>query len=377
MPGIYIHIPFCKQACHYCNFHFSTQLTLQQPLLAAIHQEIILRKGYLGNVPINTIYFGGGTPSILPVEEIKKLLGAIYANFEVADDAEITLEANPDDLTKEKLLALKAAGINRLSIGIQSFREEDLKFMNRAHNAVEAEQCVKYAHEAGFDNISIDLIYGTPSMDENAWIENLQKAIALKVPHLSAYCLTVEPKTALDSFVKKGTAPPIDEALAERHFQLLLQHTAQAGYEHYEISNFALPNHYSRHNTSYWTGAHYLGLGPSAHSFNGTHRQWNVANNPQYIKAVTANAPFSEEEELSIADQYNEYLMTSLRTMWGADLELIEKRFGEEYLEQLEEDILPALLTGYIEKKGNHLILSASGKFLADGIISDLFEVED
>lgn len=377
MAGIYLHIPFCKQACHYCNFHFSTQLGLADAVLGAMHLELEQRKQELAGQTIQTIYFGGGTPSILPIGAIEGLLATIAKHYTLGNDLEITLEANPDDLTPQHLTNLKQTGINRLSIGIQSFHDEDLRFMNRAHNATEAEQCVTMAQDRGFADISIDLIYGTPTMDDQAWADNLQRALALDVPHISAYSLTVEPRTALDSFIRKGKVPPLDETAAARQFLQLVQATTGKGYQHYEISNFALPGRYARHNTSYWTGAHYLGVGPSAHSYNGTTRRWNVANNAHYAKEVPTGTAYYETETLTPTDQYNEYLMTSLRTMWGVDMTTVAQRFGNAKRQLLEAQLAPYLQAGQLVLIDHHLRLTNEGKLLADGIISDLFELAD
>lgn len=286
MAGIYLHIPFCKQACYYCNFHFSTSLAQKDAMVQAILREIQLQQNYLDGLAVSSIYFGGGTPSILPEEDLQALLQALHQHFNITPDAEITLEANPDDLTAAKLAALKAAGINRLSIGVQSFHEEDLQWMNRAHNSQQATQCITLAQAAGFENITIDLIYGGPTLSDEGWAANVQQAIALKVPHLSCYALTVEAGTALDHFIKKKKMAAVDTDKAARHFEQLMQWMQAAGYEHYEISNFALPGWHSRHNSSYWQGKSYLGIGPSAHSFNGTSRQWNIANNTAYILSL-------------------------------------------------------------------------------------------
>jgi oxygen-independent coproporphyrinogen-3 oxidase len=377
MAGIYLHIPFCKQACHYCNFHFSTQLGLVDAVLAAMHMELEQRRHELAGQSVETIYFGGGTPSILPVAAIDGLLQAIGRHYTLGNNLEVTLEANPDDLSPQHLADLKLAGINRLSIGIQSFHDADLRFMNRAHNATEALRCVAMAQDRGFADLSIDLIYGTPTMDDEAWAYNLQLALALGVPHLSAYSLTVEPRTALDSFISKGKLPPLDEAAAARQFQQLVQATVGQGYHHYEISNFALPGRYARHNTSYWTGAQYLGIGPAAHSYNGAARRWNVANNARYAKTVPAGETYYEEETLTPTNQYNEYLMTSLRTMWGVDMAAVSQRFGNERRQQLQLQVQPYLSAGQLSLTDNQLLLTNAGKLLADGIISDLFEVDD
>jgi oxygen-independent coproporphyrinogen-3 oxidase len=373
MAGIYIHIPFCKQACHYCNFHFSTNLQLKEAFIEALIKEMVLRKDYLQGQQVETVYFGGGTPSMLEAVEIRRIWEHLNQQFTITDGAEITLEANPDDLTAAKVQELRQTPVTRFSIGIQSFHEADLLYMNRAHNAAEAEACVKLAQDAGFDNITIDLIYGGPTLSDEGWQQNMIRTFALGIPHFSAYCLTVEPKTALADMVKKKKVADVDDAKAARHFSMLMEAVPAAGYEHYEISNFALPGRYSKHNSNYWKGAHYLGLGPSAHSFNGTSRSWNVANNAKYIKALTDNQLPLETEQLSLADQYNEYLMTSLRTMWGADMGYIEKNFGLEKRTQLLGEI--GGFNGKLLLNLDKLTLANEGKLMADSIISELFDV--
>ena len=371
--GIYIHIPFCKQACNYCNFHFSTSLDLKEDLLKCLEKEIILRKNYLEGRQIQTIYFGGGTPSLLSTDEIKKLLQAIYSNFEVIENAEITLEANPDDLTNEKLDELKNAGINRLSIGVQSFFDKELKWMNRSHDAIQAENCIRNAKEIGFDNITIDLIYGVPGLTNTEWKQNLQKTIELNIDHLSCYALTVEPKTALYHQIEKDKLPPLNEQQAAEQFEILMAFAKQTGFEHYEISNFARDKKYSKHNTSYWKGNWYLGIGPSAHSFNSSTRQWNIANNALYIKNINEDKDPSETEILTIPQQYNEFVMISLRTMWGMDLHEIKNRFGETYLHLIQKESARYIQSGDIVLENEKMKLSDKGKLIADKIISDLF----
>ncbi|WP_436485976.1 radical SAM family heme chaperone HemW [Chitinophaga sp. ARDCPP14] len=373
MAGIYLHIPFCKQACYYCNFHFSTSLSQQEAMVNSILQEITLQKDYLAQHPVHTIYFGGGTPSLLKEEELAALLSHLRATFAVAEDAEITLEANPDDLTAEKLAQLQAAGINRLSIGVQSFHEEDLTWMNRAHNSRQALDCIKQAQDLGFQNITIDLIYGGPTLTNEGWEQNVKQAIALGVPHLSCYALTVEPGTALDQFIKKKQMAATDPDKAAQHFEMLMEWLGAAGYEHYEISNFALPGWHSRHNSSYWQGKPYLGLGPSAHSFNGASRQWNIANNAQYIKSITAGTVPFEIESLTTAMQFNEYIMTSLRTSAGCNLEWVAEKFGADHTIHLLAHSEPYIKMGRIERVGETLRLTKAGRLFADGIAGELF----
>jgi oxygen-independent coproporphyrinogen-3 oxidase len=374
MAGIYIHIPFCKKACNYCNFHFSVNNQLLPAMVEAIVFEANLRKEYLQE-PVETIYFGGGTPSLLSNSQLTALLNGINAAFTISTNAEITLEANPDDINQEKLGFWKSAGINRLSIGVQSFFEEDLVWMNRAHNAQQAINCIQLAQKAGFNNISIDLIYGGPSLSDENWEQNLNTFFELGIPHLSAYALTVEPKTVLAKKIKSKELMDIDLEKQATHFKMLVDLTAKAGLEHYEISNFAIPGNKSKHNTSYWSGKHYLGLGPAAHSFNGTSRQWNIANNNLYLASVQQNAIPLEIEHLTPIQQLNEYIMTSLRTSEGIDLEKIKQIGGTIALKKLMGDAEKYIRSLRIEQNGNHLILTREGKFFADGIAADLFQL--
>jgi len=373
MAGIYLHIPFCKQACYYCNFHFSTSLAQKDALVDSLLEEMSLRQPYLQGQPVNTVYFGGGTPSLLSETDLQRLMERLHQLFSISPDAEVTLEANPDDLHPEKLRFLKAAGVNRLSIGVQSFHEADLRWMNRAHNSQQALNCILYARDAGFNNLSIDLIYGGPTLSDEGWEQNVQQAIALQIPHLSCYALTVEPGTALDSFIKKHKVPPVDPDKAARHFEQLMQWLAAAGYEHYEISNFALPGWHSRHNSSYWKGEHYLGLGPSAHSFNGSSRQWNLSNNSVYINGIREGKVPFEEEILTPDMQLNEYIMTSLRTSAGCDLQLVANQYGEEKRRRLETGSREFILAGKMVKTENALMLTPKGRLFADGIAAELF----
>ncbi len=379
MSGIYIHIPFCKQACHYCNFHFSTSLKYKSQMIDAILKEIDLQKNYLADKNLETIYFGGGTPSLLDERDLNLFFEKINQIFEVKKDAEITLEANPDDLTLEKLRMLKSTPINRLSIGVQSFSEIDLKTMNRAHNVMEAESCIQNAQSLGFDNLTVDLIYGSPTTSNNQWETNVQKLFDFEIPHLSCYCLTVEPGTALDHFVKKGKAQPVDDEKAAHQFEVLMQMMEANGYDHYEISNFAKPGKYARHNSNYWSGKSYLGVGPSAHSFDGKSRQWNIANNALYIKAVEFEGmessnlrPRFEKEILSSEQQYNEYVMTALRTMWGCDLGKI-KTWGNDFEKHFLKSSEFFVQNETMEKDGDHFILTKKGKLLADNIAMEMF----
>ncbi len=374
MAGIYIHIPFCKQACNYCNFHFSVNNSLLPRMVEAIVFEANLQKHYLKD-SVETIYFGGGTPSLLSNTQLTALLHGINAAFPISTNAEITLEANPDDITQEKLGFWKWAGINRLSIGVQSFFEEDLVWMNRAHNAQQAIHCIELAQKEGFNNISIDLIYGGPSLSDENWEKNLSTCFDLGIPHLSAYALTVEPKTALAKQIKAKTLMNIDLEKQATHFNILVNLTAKAGLDHYEISNFAVPGNKSKHNTSYWSGKHYLGLGPAAHSFNGTSRQWNISNNNLYLASIQQNTIPFEIEQLTAIQQLNEYIMTALRTSEGIDLEKIKDIGGEIALKKLITDAEKYLRSLSIEQNENHLTLTREGKFFADGIAADLFQL--
>lgn len=342
-------------------------------MVNSLLEEMTLQKDYLGQEPVHTIYFGGGTPSLLDAAQLQALLAKLRATFPVAADAEITLEANPDDLTANKLAMLKEVGINRLSIGIQSFHEADLLWMNRAHNSQQARDCIRLARKTGFDNLTIDLIYGGPTLSDEGWEQNVQQAIALGIPHLSCYALTVEPGTALDHFIKKKKMAPTDPDKAARHFEMLMQWLEAAGYEHYEISNFALPGWHSRHNSSYWQGKSYLGLGPSAHSFNGVSRQWNIANNALYIKSITAGKVPFEMESLTTSMQFNEYIMTALRTSAGCQLEWVAEKFGTSLVNHLITNSQSFITMGRMERVGDSLRLTKAGRLFADGIAGDLF----
>lgn len=346
-------------------------------MILALKNELLLRKDELKNEFVETIYFGGGTPSLLNTEEIQLLLNTIYCNYNVNSNPEITLEANPDDLSDEKIIELSKTPINRLSIGIQSFFDDDLKFMNRAHSAEESKNCLAIATKY-FDNITIDLIYGVPNMTNKKWQKNLKMAFDFGVPHISSYALTVEEKTALDTFIKKGKVPPIDENLALEHFNILIKETEKQGFIQYEISNFGKPHYYSKHNTSYWLGENYLGIGPSAHSFNGAERAWNVSNNAKYISSINDNKLPIEIEKLTGNNRFNEYIMTGLRTIWGVEFEKVEKEFGALRLELLKKNSEPFINKGLLEIQlctfaSPTLVTTKKGKFLADGIASDLF----
>lgn len=341
-------------------------------MVLALTQELLLRKEEFKEEVVETIYFGGGTPSILEVTHIKLLIETVYANYKVLAKPEITLEANPDDITEQRLIEWKTIGINRLSIGIQSFFEDDLKVMNRAHNAAEAKQCLQLATRY-FDNITIDLIYGMPNMSKARWLQNIETALAFNIPHISSYALTVEPKTALHNFIQKGIIPPLDEDLAQEHFLLLVDTLEANGFIHYELSNFGKANYFSKNNSSYWLGKKYLGIGPSAHSYDGHNRSWNVSNNTMYLKAIQEHNLPIETEALTVTDRYNEYIMTGLRTMWGVSLERIEKDFGKAYLDYLNKQAAKYIHDQLLFLEDNVLRTTKRGKFLGDGIASDLF----
>ena len=376
--GIYLHIPFCKQACVYCNFHFSTSLKQKNAVLQAILTELELQRDYLQDTPIETIYMGGGTPSLLSADEINIIFDTIHKYYPVHQLTECTLEANPDDLTRQYLKELRGTPIDRLSIGVQSFRDEDLQYMKRAHNAQEADYAIKAAQDAGLSNMSIDLIYGTPGLSDKAWKENLSKITELGIPHFSSYALTVEEKTALHHAIQQKKTRAVDPEQAAGQFDLLSEFAEANGYDHYEISNLALPGKHAIHNTNYWKGRPYLGIGPSAHSFNGTSRRWNVANNALYSNSLLEKKELVfEEEKLTAVQHLNEYIMTSIRTMWGCDLDKVARDWHSEYVtiieKNAERDVDPKLL----KRDGNKLVLTAQGKLFADRIASDLFVGEE
>lgn len=373
---IYIHIPFCKQKCSYCNFHFSTSLNFKDEMLDAMKKEIFLRKDELQNKNLQSLYFGGGTPSVLSADEIKSLIDEVLKHFSFNNDIEITLEANPDDLNPQFLKGLSDSPVNRLSIGTQSFFDEDLKLMNRAHNASEAEGSIKRAQDFGFENLSIDLIYGSPTSNLEIWKENLNKTIALEIPHISSYALTVEPKTALENWVSKGKVANPKEEEQNREFYYMIDFLKDHGFNHYEVSNFAKEGFYSRHNSAYWKYQEYLGIGPSAHSYNGNDvRSWNIANNQQYIKKLNSNILAKETEILSQQDQFNEMIMIGLRTIWGVDLNSLSQKFSENILDKFNKEIQHKIEDGILKIENNHLKIPEKHWFMADGIASDLFIV--
>ena len=372
MSGIYIHIPFCKQACHYCDFHFSTNLKKKDEMVLALAKEIEMRKSEFQDEIVETIYFGGGTPSILEISDLKLLIDSVYKNYKVVENPEITVEANPDDLTDNRIIELSKNKVNRLSIGIQSFFEDDLQLMNRVHNVEEAKKCLEIATHY-FDNISIDLIYGIPEMSNEKWLQNIETALSFGVPHISSYALTVEPKTALHSFIQKGIIPQPDDEVAQEHFHILVDKLSENGFIHYELSNFGKENYFSKNNSSYWLGKKYIGIGPSAHSYDGKNRGWNVSNNSLYIKSIQENKLPIEIETLTKTDRYNEYIMTGLRTIWGVSLQRVEQEFGKTYLDYLNRQAAKFIEDHLLFVDENILRTTKKGKFLSEGIASDLF----
>ena len=374
MSGIYIHIPFCKKACHYCDFHFSTSLKYENEMVDAICKEIKMKQDRISG-QIGSIYLGGGTPSILSEVALQKIFDTINHTFSVDSNAEITIEANPDDLTAAKLKELKKLPINRFSVGVQSFFDEDLLWMNRAHHADEAENCIKRSQDAGFENLSLDLIYGYPLLSDSKWLRNIQKTIELEVPHISAYALTVEPKTALAHAIRNKKQTPVSDSQSAAQFVLLMDQLRVAGFEHYEISNLAKPGCYAVHNTNYWRGVDYLGIGPSAHGFDGQNRYMNPANNAQYMEVLSKNKLPEIVEELSLNDRFNEYVMTSLRTMWGTDLGKIKTDFGADFLEETNHNLKAFEDKDWLVIQDDQIKLSENGKLFADHIASELFIV--
>ena len=372
MSGIYIHIPFCKQACHYCDFHFSTSMKKKDEMILALANELKLRKTEFENEIVETIYFGGGTPSILQIADLRFLIETVYDNYSIIENPEITLEANPDDLSEDRIIELSRTKINRLSIGIQSFFEDDLKLMNRAHNAEEAIKCLEIATQY-FDNISLDLIYGIPGMTSEIWKKNIEIALSFGLPHISSYALTVEPKTALHKLIQNGAIKNPKDEVAQEHFSILVELLEANDFIHYELSNFGKVNYFSKNNSSYWLGKKYIGIGPSAHSYNRISRSWNVSNNSLYIEAIQENQLPNEVETLTISDRYNEYIMTGLRTIWGVSLDNIETEFGITYLDYLMKQVQKFLNDDLLILKDNILKPTKKGKFLTDGIASDLF----
>ncbi|MGB2232136.1 MAG: radical SAM family heme chaperone HemW [Flavobacteriaceae bacterium] len=374
MAGIYIHIPFCKQACHYCDFHFSTSLKHKTHLVKSINKELILRKSELKSEFIETIYFGGGTPSLLSPDEIRSILKTIFNDFEVVLNPEITFEVNPDDIDENYLKVIKKLGVNRLSIGIQSFFTHDLNLMNRSHDALQAEQVLELVSKY-FKNFSVDLIYGTPGLTNEMWIKNIDTVLKYNTPHISSYALTIEKDTALSHFINKGIVKPVSDEQSQEQFQILVNKLIDVGFIHYELSNFGKPNKFSKNNSSYWNGGLYLGIGPSAHSYNGKTRSWNIANNLKYISSISKGILPSDVEVLTKIDRYNERIMTGLRTMWGVSFIQIEKDFGKDYLVYLKNRSKSFIREGLLVIDAGALIATSKGKFLVDGIASDLFKL--
>ena len=383
MAGIYIHIPFCRQACHYCNFHFSVSLRQKEAFVDCLLQEVDMQKGFFGEPAqgkdkpfLDSIYVGGGTPSILEADQLARIFDRISRYFAFDASCEITLEANPDDLSRDKLSALKQSPVNRLSIGIQSFHAADLAYMNRIHSPDQALESLAFARKAGFENLTVDLIYGTPTMSDPQWRENLQTVFELDIPHISAYALTVENRTALEVMIRKGQAVAVDEEQTARQFEIMLELMAGQGYGHYEISNFARPGQFSRHNLSYWTGQPYLGLGPSAHSYKNGQRWWNLSNTSRYIASVRQGILSAETEVLTRAQRFDEYVMTSLRTMWGLSLRHVEENWGPQRREWLQAGAREHMRRGLLIEQGGKMVLTDKGKLFADRIASDLFWID-
>ncbi len=374
MAGIYIHIPFCKQACTSCNFHFSTSRNGKEELLEALLRELVLQQHYLEGHQIETVYFGGGTPSLLSADEIQRIMDTLFRYYPVGDLKECTFEANPDDLNTQYIRSLRGTLVNRLSIGVQSFRDNDLRYMKRAHNAQEADYAIKAAQDTGFTNLTIDLIYGTPGLSDHDWRHNLEQVASLGIPHFSSYALTVEEGTLLHHQIRQKKAVPVDAAQSAAQFEILTEQAARMGFEHYEISNLALPGHHAIHNTSYWQGVPYLGIGPSAHSFNGRSRKWNIANNALYTQHLLREGRLMyEEEQLTPVQSLNEYIMTSLRTMWGCDLSKISREWGDDYALEIETSGIPFKEKNWLTLKDRTLLLTDAGKLFADHIAGTLF----
>ncbi len=373
MAGLYVHIPFCRQKCHYCNFYSAATEKYRNEIIEAIIKELTVRKDYLGGERLKTVYFGGGTPSLFAPQVIENIIHEANKAFGIVSGAEITLEANPEDVTGTWLKGLKNTSVNRLSIGVQSFSDNDLQYLGRKHTAAKAENAVGLALEKGFENLSVDLIYGIPTADDGIWESNISKILHFNIRHLSAYALTVEEGTALELFIGKGKRMPLDEDKSAGQFEILMDRMKRAGYDHYEISNFCLPGYFSKHNTSYWTGEKYIGIGPAAHSYNGSSRQWNAANLKKYIAAIGKNDPLTEKEFLTHSQKYNEYVMTALRTMWGIDVEKVKNEFGVNTYMHLIKEAKPFFNILLLTKKNGRLLLTNKGKLFADKIASTLF----
>ncbi len=372
MSGIYLHIPFCKQACHYCNFHFSTNLDRESAVIDAICREIQMRKDFLPTKKIETLYLGGGTPSVISEESLKNLIAELSEVYDLSSLREFTLEANPDDITVENLEMWKEVGVNRFSLGVQSFFDEELEYMNRAHSSSQSYKSIDLIRKARFANFSIDLIYGGHLTSSGMMLMNIHEAVQLKIPHLSIYGMTVEEKTALHSFIQTGKMDPIPETKQAEQFSLVMEQMAEDGYEQYEISNYCKSKKYALHNTNYWKGASYVGFGPSAHSFNGEMRAWNISDNNAYVKAIDGGASYSKEERLSDKDKYNEYIMTGLRTKWGVNRAIVTNEFAA-FADTFEAGLAQQLESKCIEEKEESFVLTQTGKLIADNVISELF----
>ena len=373
MAGIYIHTPFCKSKCAYCNFFSLASQSKINDYVEALKKEIVLRKNYLGDETVKTIYFGGGTPSLLSVKNIEEILDLLNKNYEIISSPEITLEINPDTIDREKMESLKQIGINRMSVGIQSFNDEDLKYLGRRHDSRHAMQVLEDLKHTDFEKITLDLIYGMPTLTEEKWNKNLDIFFSTDITHLSAYALTVEPKTILGQRIEKGELQSVSEEETIRHYNILVERTKENGFEHYEISNFAKEGFRSQHNSIYWRDEKYLGLGPSAHSYDGNSRQWNISNLTKYIQLIGNSEDYFDKEILSRDDKFNEYIMTSLRTSWGCDIEKIERDYGKSYAHHFLKNIKKYLDNGEMLKENNTYFLSEEGKLFADGIAADLF----
>lgn len=375
MAGLYIHIPFCSKRCLYCDFFSNTEMVYKEPYLQALMREMELRRDYLHGEPITTLYFGGGTPSQLQAGDLARIFEAINRSFDISSCEEITLEANPDDMTPDFIRSLRSLPFNRISLGIQSFDEEDLQFLNRRHDSQQAIRAVQQCRDNGFTNISIDLIYGLPGQTLRKWAANLEQTLELDIPHISAYHLTYEEGTPLYTLYKNNKIRPVDEELSLRFFSTLIDSLTDAGYEHYEISNFARPGFISRHNSAYWKGIHYLGLGPSAHSYNGINREWGVASLPDYLEGIKKGSPHTTIENMDTPTLYNDYVLTRLRTQWGISYSEIDTLFGKPYVEHCKREAVPFIMQDLLEENENIVRLTRKGIFVCDTITRELFYV--
>jgi len=373
MAGIYIHIPFCSQACHYCDFHFSTSLKNKQRIINAINKELIMQKHYLKSQLIQTIYFGGGTPSIIDSRSLALIIETIQNNYKLTQNAEITIEANPEDVGQEKVLSWSKAGFNRVSLGVQSFRNQDLKYMNRIHNSEQAIQAISLLQSSEINNFNVDLIYGYPELDNIAWKKNLDKVIAFDIPHISCYCITIEPKTPLYYFIKKGKYAKLNSEQGNSQFLIAREKLMSSGYEHYEISNFSKPGRASLHNNNYWNKTHYLGVGPSAHSFNGISRQWNINNNSLYCEKIEHNDCYYEIETLTTRDKINEYIMTQIRTSIGMDEKYFKQNMDDISFNNFKIELSKLEAQKLLKINGSSIMLTESGMLISDSISENLF----